>query len=430
MENRLNIVQGRSWKNSLDMDSKIQIYPFIGNLHSSNQTLISNPPEGYNFIGRDETKKKAVMNMAKSSKILRAFYHQFVRLAKTTALLDYLNSSDRMPEAALIYSINTIYKGDSPWVLEILDNTPDGLTGYNHELFLKSLKRIEMELAKDNCRKIICSNKSSFRLMKKFFSEEVTKKLILIERPYFIGQPETGRKHKNLTLLFIGSLINPEDFYAKGGLETLIVFERISQKYPCKLVLKCKIPEELKERVANNKNITLIEDKISANRISNLYLSSDIFLMPAHAVMGAIMEAMAYGLPIVCLDTFAIEDYVKNNFSGFVVKKSAKIKEYMEESYPTNLRADGFIEKIKNLDEKVIERLCSAVESLIKNPRLRKRIGKNARKIMKKYYSIDNRNRLLKKVFDEILKNEPERLIYSLLKSDGVEYPRELLHES
>ena len=385
------------------LPKKIQIYPFLDNLHSADQTLLSHPPEGYKFIGITKSKKQSLMNLAKSSKLLKFFYHQFVKLAKTTALIEFLYSSKKIPWADLIFSINAVYMENSPWVLEILDSTPHGLTGYNYSLFLKKLDKINAELLNKNCKKIICTNPSSLRLMKKFFSNELHKKLVLIERPVIFDKFGKKIGHKETTILFMGSLTNPQDFYVKGGLETLGVFEQINKKYPCKLILKCHVPEKLRSRVLTNKNIALVEDRLSQEQISDLYLSSDIFLSPSHTMMGSIIEAMAHGLPVVCLNTFSIEDYVKNNQTGIIVKKSDKIKEYEEESYPTNLRTEEFAKRLENVDKEVIERLCDAVESLIKSPALRKKIGENGKKIAIGKFNIEKRNKLLKKVFDEIL---------------------------
>lgn len=382
---------------------KIQIYPFIDSLHSAYNTIINNPPEGYEFIGIKKSKKQAILEFAKSSKILRFFYHQVLRLIKTTALLDFLSSSNKLSDAEIIFSISTLYKGDSKWILHILDNTPHGLAGFNHILFIKNLQNIENILSRNNCKKIICSNKSSSDIMKKYFSPKVTEKIIIINRPVIIEKIKNKKRKNETTLLFIGSLKNPDDFYIRGGLEALTVFEKISKNYPVRLIIKCKIPEELKKRISSNKSILLIEEDISQQEVSNLYNSSDIFLFPAHSYMGSIVEAMSFSLSVVGLDTFAVSDYIKDRKTGILVKKSGRIKEYNEESYPTNLRAKKFVKELENLDSEVIERLYNAVEYLIKNPKIRKKIGENARKLVIKEHSLENNNQLLKRVFDEAL---------------------------
>ncbi len=388
------------------LPKKIQIYPFIDNLHSISQTLITHPPKGYEFIGITNSKKQSLMRFIRFFKPLKIPYHWFLKLIKTTALIDFLYSSKKISEADLVYSINVLYKGDSPWVLEILDNTAHGLAGYNHAIFMKNLKKINADLSKDNCRKIICANKTSFKYIGNLFSQKVRKKTVYIQSPYILPKSiKKIKKYKELNLLFMGSLANPQDFYIKGGLETLTVFERISKDYPCKLTFKCKIPEKLRERIMGNKNIILIEKKISKEEISDLYNSSDIFFLPSHTYMGSVLEAMSFGLPVICLDTFAVEDYVRNNYTGIIVKKSERIKEYKEESYPTNLRTEKFIRELENIDFEVIKRLYDAIEYLIKNPQIRKKIGKNGKEIVKKEYNIEKHNGLLKKVFDEVLIN-------------------------
>ncbi len=385
---------------------KVQVYPFIDNLHDSYKIILENPPEGYEFIGIQNSKRQNFLKKVKSSSTAKFLYHLFLKVFKTSKIMDFVYSSKELEEVDLIYSINSLYSGNLSWVLELLDDTPYGLTGYNYYLFKKNIKKIEQILAKDNCKQIICTNKAALRMMNNFFSKEIRKKLVLVYRSF--KNPSFIRKIKTkgpLRILFMGSINNPDDFYIKGGLEAVETFEKI--KGDSKLILKCKIPEELRERILKNKNIIVIDQKISEDEIDKLYISSDIFLMPSHTFMGSITRAMSFGLPIITLDTFATEDYVKHNHDGIIIKKSDKIRAYNHETYPTNLRDNAFIKQIKNIDSRVIADLVTSLSLLIEDSSLRRKLGRNALKSVTEEYSLDKRRKLLKTVFDNAISDSP-----------------------
>ena len=72
-----------------------------------------------------------------------------------------------------------------------------------------------------------------------------------------------------------------------------------------------------------------------------------------------LLEAMASGIPIIASDVIGINSIIKNNYNGILVK-------------PTP------------------EHIAEAIEKLIKNPRLRKKLIKNGLEEVKKY-NWDNR---------------------------------------
>jgi len=384
---------------------KIQFYPTIYHLHTAYKTLVTNPPNGYQFI-ESQNKQKHLIIILKESLIFRKLYKLTVSLININFPL-YLTRKQKISEDIdLIFSMGNLYFGDRPWVLDILD-TPSVLSGYKYQIFLKEKEKIEKNLSAKNCKAIICSHETSFKFMEKIFSDKIRKKLLLIRPAVKLPGNFKGlnqkEKNPNFQILFVGSITNPADFYVKGGLEALECFKTLSKKYEnTKLIVRCKIPEEIKKKYSL-KNIIFIEKQMEYKDLINLYIQSDIFLMPSHQyVLMAVLEAMSYGLPIVGLDTYAVRDYLEDKRNAFVVKPSKNIP-YDDPSYPTNTRSKEFVSAIKKIDRRVINDLTEKIGILINEPFLKEKMSNESLKIINKKFSIEKRNKELKKLFDKIL---------------------------
>ena len=385
---------------------KVQIYPSASKIHTAYRSLLSDPPEGYVFIQCPESGKQTAVNYLKKYKLIKNLYHLFLKIFKTTKVIELSSSMKEDDSTDLIFSMGHLYKGNKPYVVDIIDNIY-GLAGYNYKLFISNLSKIEHSLLKNNCKKIICTNESSLKSIKKYFSKEVLKKTVLVRPAIKPINFENKRNDKKIRIIFMGSINNPNDFGFKGGLNTIKVFEKISNKYNnVELIIRSKVDEEIRDIIKSNAKINLIEGEISFEEVINLYASSDILLCPAHTYVGlmAILESMSFKLPIVALDTYAARDYIRNGYNGFLIQKSNKIKGYYDESYPTNVRTKEFLSEIKNIDNKVIDKLVEKVDILIKNKRLRIKMGENGRKMIDSKFSIEARNKKLKKIFDEAIK--------------------------
>ncbi len=382
---------------------KVQIYPSIEGVHTVYQSLLDRPPEGYEFIGKKDSAKRKFLEGSRNYAILKHLYHGFVNVFKTTAIFDSLNETEILPEADMVFSMGYLYRGELPWVIDILDS-PYCLAGHNYEIFMRDFGKIQEVLERDNCKKILCSHETSLDMMKKFFSEKVLEKTVLVRPGINLPEQKEKKDSDKFRILFMGSISNPKDFYVKGGLETIKVFEKIQEKYDAELVIRCYVPEELKQSVINNKGIRLIEDKIPFAELVEIYRSSDVLLLPSHQyVLMAVLESMSYGLPVIGLDTFAVKDYIVDGVNGFVVPKSRKISSYNYEGYPTNTRDKKFVSETKMIDEEVIGRLAEKVEFLINNPETKNEMGRNGMKWVNERFSIGGRNSILKEIFDEAL---------------------------
>ena len=372
-------------------------------MHASTKLMIENLPVGYQAASLNNKSKTNLLNLIYNSKFIKFFYKKLVRkIVKVTDVFQKFDIKKVPKNIDLIYSSIPL-DIKFPYILEILDH-PAAMVGYDYQFFVKNKKNLEKKLLSFFCKKIIVVNESSYKLMKQYFSEKVINKTILVGAAAKEQKFKKNYNKKKINILFIGSLANPDDFYIKGGLETLEVFKKLSKEYlNIKLIMKCKLPKCMKEKYSM-KNIFFIEEPISNEEITKLYLDSDILLMPGHTYfLMAFLESMSFGLPIMALDTWSVRDYLINGKNALLIRPSDKIKSYNSEEYPLNIRSKEFIKEIKNIDKRVISDICDALRKLIKDPKLRERLGKEGRRISKDKFSIEKRNKELKKIFDEAL---------------------------
>ena len=239
--------------------------------------------------------------------------------------------------------------------------------------------------------------------MKKYFGKDVMNKTVLIRAAVEKQHMKRDYGRKKLQLLFMGSIANPDDFIVKGGLEALECFRKISEDFSnVSFVVRCMVPEEIKQRYKDVINLRFANEKLDYGKIKKLYLDTDILVNPAHIYpLMTTLEALSFGIPIIMLDTYGVRDYLDNGKNSILVEPSDKITSYEDKAYPANIRSDKFISEIKNMDEKVVDRLYWAVKKLTENQKLREKLGKNGKKTAETKFSMELRNKKLKKVFDE-----------------------------
>ncbi|MDO8460027.1 MAG: glycosyltransferase family 4 protein [Nanoarchaeota archaeon] len=382
---------------------KVQIYPFIETLHGIQKTLVTHPPEGYVFIGAPRSSFSKVVARSTHSKLIRFLYHQFLKVFKTTKIIDAAQKAPILEEADLVYGgiHNNISK---PWVAYLFDH-PTCISGNNYDLFIKNKPKIEQAFLADQCKKILVANEAHIEFMKQVFSQGVLDKVEIVRPAYEAVDFKRTYKKKKVKIIFMGSINIPQDVYIKGGREVIKVFKILSKRNDVELVMRCIVPEELKPQLKEIKNLTLLEDTLPFSEILDLYKTADIVFMPGHNYsVSTFIESMAFSLPIVAMNTYSVEDFVKDKYTGIIVKRSDKVKGYTNKAYPTYIRSDEFMNDIKTYeDPELIKRLVKALEKLIDNPSLRKELSENARKEFLEKYTIEVRNSQIKKVFDEIL---------------------------
>jgi glycosyltransferase involved in cell wall biosynthesis len=189
---------------------------------------------------------------------------------------------------------------------------------------------------------------------------------------------------KGLVVLYVGRIIETK------GLDVLIrAFSKIEQEREDVYLVICgdgsfrdsceHLVEEMK-----GKHIIFAGMVQEEERIASFYRTADVFVLPSRIATSqriggevsegwglVINEAMSMGKPIITTDAVgAAQDLVRNGINGYVVKNG--------ETYGLYL----------------------ALRKIIEEPRLRKTMGENSRKIFEEFNDFDNMFEGFKKAID------------------------------
>src|SRR5258706_5588228 len=187
----------------------------------------------------------------------------------------------------------------------------------------------------------------------------------------------TSKAHKDaLVIGFVGELRE------KKGLKTLLIgYAQINQKHPTSLLIVGEVRagedkntfEEIKSSIPNA-NI-VVTGTISHKDIPAYYSLMDIFVHPSlrDGMPNALLEAMACGKPIVATPVGGIMDVIKDDENGKIV--------------PVN----------------DIDALARAIDQLLEDEGLRKRLGKAARIKIVQEFTPQNELDANLKIYEKLL---------------------------
>lgn len=168
---------------------------------------------------------------------------------------------------------------------------------------------------------------------------------------------KASSKLNNKKMICVGNLI-----YEKGHFDLLKIFQKISEKYPeWKLdiigdgILKPKLKEYVKHEHIHNVKFCGFRDKdyiIESLRESSIYLMTSF----TESFGISLIEAMNEGLPCVAFNSAeGAREIIKDGYNGYLI------------------------------EDRDIEKYIEKVELLINDEKLRKKLGKNAKKSASQY---------------------------------------------
>lgn len=180
-----------------------------------------------------------------------------------------------------------------------------------------------------------------------------------------------------IRIISVGQLI-----FLKGFHLAIEAFSRVQLKNPnMELVIVGNGPEEAKLKALATKEGVAHKvrffGRISREDVLNELAKSDIFLFPSFEGGGmVVLEAMACGLPVVCLD-----------FGG-----------------PGEMVTDKCgIKVIPITPEQTINDLSYALIKLADNPELRKKMGEAGKKRVLEHYTWEKKGEFIKEVYEKVL---------------------------
>ena len=203
-----------------------------------------------------------------------------------------------------------------------------------------------------------------------------------------------------LRIVFVG------DFFRKGGVHVVDAFLELRLEFPyVDLEIYCDPKLEFPDENMRKKYLDLIRKNgiklefVSREKLfKEIYPAASIFVCPTYQeTFGfAILEAMAFGLPVVASNVFAIPEIVEDGSSGLLLDFSSddfiqSIKGYRFDFIPEKFRAD------------VSELTYYALRKLIGDEDMRRSMGDKGLNLARKKFSIEARNTKLCQIYAEVI---------------------------
>lgn len=306
----------------------------------------------------------------------------------------------------LIFAAQHIISTEKPWVVDV--EHVGTLSGYSDLTLVKGI--LLKKLKEKQCKKILAwSDWSKRTIVKSFKDEELKSKIEVVRYTVNPKLEKTKRENSVIQLFFLGT-VNPGtqmNFEYKGLYETVSSFLKLQEEYKnkIKLVIRSKIPPDLKQKISVNPGIEIYENYLKPEEMKNLFLTSDVFPHIGYEVANlSIFEAMSYGLPVIAMDLFNTGELIQHLKNGLLIRPDDIRPFYTKEELP-NERSDKFSTAMRKSRQSITSKLTDSIRLLIEDEHMRKKLGDEAAKTIEDgEFSIKQRNKLLKDIFDNALK--------------------------
>lgn len=342
--------------------------------------LIDSPPEGIEF---QNTKKQKGVITSKRFFWFSNFLKRNIR--KWTNKLNLVISNTHLTFKGnydLIHCAHCLSKNkDKPWVADIEMKGSLLISGENKKRGQQKVREI---LLNKNCKKILPWTESAKQDVLEIYPE-IRDKIEVVYPAIPSVKNLKKPQNKKLKIIFISRY-----FHLKGGLMALKVLEELRKKYNLEGIVVSSVPENLKKKYSKLKIYNLLPQK----KLFELMKESDLFLYPGSVdTFGfSLLEAMAFGLPTITINTTGTKsrkEIIKNNRTGIIFDVKEKL----------------FFDKIKEKEKVVIKKLIKNTSVLIEDKKLREKMSKECIKTIKEgKFSIKERNKKLKRIYEEALK--------------------------
>jgi glycosyltransferase involved in cell wall biosynthesis len=363
----------------------MKVYINVGP-HPQFQELVKYPPKNVNYFYKPVKENHLSLSLRK----------QRVIISKLQGILPiprilYLNG-----KYDLIHSTRGfLVLNRASWIVDL--EVASSFTGLNWNGLKNPLtkKIIEKFLSSKYCKKILPQCYAAKQTMFDFLNcKKFEDKIEVVYPAYHV--PKFKREKKDgdkIKISFIGL-----DFIGKGGLDLLKAFMTLEKKYNIELKMKTIIPTKYQKLIKNKKNIIILKENLRRDEFYKfMFFDSDIYVQPTRVdTFGiSILEAMSTGLPIITVDIFAQPELVKDGYNGFLIHSDASwYNKIIGKKYCT----------IFQEHERVSRELSNKLKILIEDSSLRKRMGRNGRKLVEKgKFSIKERNKKLLRIYEEAL---------------------------
>jgi glycosyltransferase involved in cell wall biosynthesis len=360
-------------------------YPWKFPDSSYYKNILDFPPKDISYINYKESGKKMdVIGSGKKFESMRVLKNRIRKILRFLHLPNLTITPGNNYD--LVHCAHCLSLNRKPWVVDT--EVYDRLASAGGNVADKGVGKwiIKNRLESKYCKKIIAWSEDCKKTFERAFpnNHKILNKITIL--PFAIPKI-TFRKisHNKLRILFVARW-----FDAKGGRQTLEVFDRLSKQYKnVEFIFICPIPVSFKKKYSSNKQIKILDLMPQQKLFEEIYPLSDIFFYPGFgdSYGFAVPEALAYGLPVITTNTFAKSELVSDGKTGFLIDLPKDWQGY------------------EDMNELFIQSLVEKTSLLIKNKSLRKKMSREAIKEARDKFSIEKRNEKLRKIYEESSKN-------------------------
>ena len=267
----------------------------------------------------------------------------------------------------LFHFFNGISLGSKPWVSTFETSIPR--VGVNSKYIKIGTKQLNSE----SCKQLIALSENSYNIQEGYleehctdFKQEILRKTTVLHPPQnlMVNSYSEKKLDERVTFTFIGA-----DFFRKGGMETLEVFDYLlSKKYDVQLNVvsslqygdyASKTTKQDKEKalkiISKHNNIKHYPS-LPNDEVIKLLVNSHVGLLPTYAdTYGySVLESQACACPVISTNIRALPE-INNNEIGYQIRVpktetgSGKIVTALERSKFSILLKDGLQEIITNI---------------------------------------------------------------------------------
>lgn len=369
--------------------------------HPIYNSLINFPPQNAIFINYLK-KKRATSKLSiyeKRKNILRKIITKFTSTLRIPRMFIFRTDAELIHTSRGIIPLNKI-----PWVMDI-EHAKSFFDDHRPLMSTVARKIVGKFLLSKYCKKIMPHCYMAGKSITSAFGEDVRNKMEIVYPAIDVKKFKVKYTSEKCKLLFIAN-----KFFEKGGKEVLEVFDILNKKYDIELLFKCNVPLEFKKRYEKYNNLKFIEKVLPYESLfKRLYSKSNIFIFPTYIdTFGfSLLEAMSVGLPVIATNIFAIPEIIEDYKNGFLIGAKrygwADNKGLMKSEFLLNPQKRMHMYTLNKPD--IVRQLVEKVSLLIEDSSLRKRMGRYGRRLVEKgNFSIKERNKKLKKIYEEALR--------------------------
>ena len=379
----------------------IEVYLRLSS-HPVFKYLTNYPPPGVTYNMDQKTFTLSASSGLKKM-IKKKAWHLVTRVRPPQAKID--------SRKRLIHSCHgMLISNKSPWVVDV-EHAPS-FANYNIGGLQKPwyVNKIVKLLASDSCKKIMpWTNAAKISIENAFKNKGINRKLEVVY-PAVDIKAVSGKRDPSIVKLLVVSRF----FYEKGGKQALEAFVKLDKKYDVRITLLSMVPEEIKRKYSKFKNVEFVE-KIFVNTkrpdaiFEDYYSKHDILLNLTFAdTFGlASLEAMSCSMPILGTDMFSMPELIEDGKNGFTVRAPFSVlgADYSVKYSKAHGNMGQFIGLVKGENLGFVDAVAEKASILIEDAKLRNKMGAYGRKLVESgRFSINHRNRQLRRIYEEALK--------------------------